>query len=99
MKIVAIGGHVFVAGFQLAGVEGVDVSSSKEALAKIKVFMEKPDVGLIIVSDVFWKEIGDEISDLRLKKPVPLIYSIPSPGSKQEKIEYRELVKRMLKIG
>jgi V/A-type H+-transporting ATPase subunit F len=99
MKIVAIGGRAFVAGFQLAGVEGVEVFSPKEALSRIKSIMVTPDVGLIVVSDDFWRDISDDVSDIRIKQPVPLIYNVPAPGSKQEKVEYRELIKRMLKIG
>lgn len=99
MKIVAVGSRAFISGFQLAGVEGVEVSSPHEALGKIKSLMARRDVGLIIVSNNFWKDISDEISDIRIKQPVPLIYNVPAPGSKQEKVEYRELIKRMLKIG
>ncbi len=99
MKIVAIGGRPFVAGLQLAGVDGFEVSSSKEALVKIKSLMEEQDVGLVIVSDDVEKDIRDDVSDLRLKHAVPLVYTVPAPGSKQEKIEYRELIKRMLKLG
>ncbi|OHE51621.1 MAG: vacuolar H+transporting two-sector ATPase F subunit [Thaumarchaeota archaeon RBG_16_49_8] len=99
MKVFAIGGRAFVSGFRLAGVDGIEVSSPKEALSKIKSTMTKPDVGLIIVSDDFWKEISDAVADLRVKQPIPLVYNAPAPGSKQEKVEYRELIKRMLKIG
>ena len=98
MRIVAIGEQAFITGFELTGVEGVE-TTSKEALGKLKILMDTPDMGLILVSDDIWKEVSDEMSDLRLKKPVPLIYSVPSPGSKSEKIEYRELIKRMLKIS
>jgi V/A-type H+-transporting ATPase subunit F len=99
MKVVAIGGRAFVSGFRLAGVEGIEVSSPKEALSKIKSTMTKPEVGLIIVSDNYWKEINDTVADMRIKQPIPLVYNAPAPGSKQEKVEYRELIKRMLKIG
>jgi V/A-type H+-transporting ATPase subunit F len=99
MKIVAIGGRAFVSGFQLAGVEGIEVSSSEEALGKIKSNMAKSDIGLLVVSDDFWKGISDKVADLRIKQPVPLIYNVPAPGSKQERVEYRELIKKMLKIG
>jgi V/A-type H+-transporting ATPase subunit F len=99
MRIIAIGSRPFVAGFQLAGVEGFEVTSSKETLNRIKNIIEEEDLGLIIISDDLEKEIREEIADLKLKHPIPLIYSVPAPGSKQEKIEYRELIKRMLKIS
>lgn len=99
MKIVAIGGRPFVSGLQLAGVDGMHVSTPKEALQKIKQLMNQSNIGLIIISDDFEKEIKDQITDIRLKKAVPIIYSVPAPGNKQEKVHYRELVKQMLKIG
>ncbi len=99
MKIVAIGGRPFVSGFQLAGVEGVSVSTPKEALQNIKKLMDDSDIGLIIISDDFEKDIKNEITEIRLKKAIPIIYVVPAPGNKQEKVQYRELVKQMLKIG
>ena len=51
MKIVAIGGRPFVAGLQLAGVEGMEVSSSKEAFSKIKILMEEKYTGLHLPVD------------------------------------------------
>lgn len=99
MKIVAIGGRPFVSGLQLAGVDGIDVSTSREALIKIKQLMDNSDIGLIIISDDFEKEIKNEITEIRLKQAVPIIYAVPAPGHKQEKVQYRELVKQMLRIG
>ncbi len=98
MKVVAVGRSTFIAGLQLAGVEGIEASSPPEALGIIKSLMEDKDVGLVIISDDF-NEIQDDLADLRLKHEIPLVYTIPAPRSKRVKIEYRELIKRMLKIG
>ncbi|MBM3897768.1 MAG: vacuolar H+transporting two-sector ATPase F subunit [Thaumarchaeota archaeon] len=99
MKIVAIGGRSFVSGFMLAGIEGVEVVDSKQVLGDVKRLMMNREVALILVSDALSKEIRDELTDIRSKNPVPLIYEIPAPGSKQEKVEYRELIKKVLKVG
>ena len=99
MRIVAIGRRPFVTGLQLAGVEGKEVSTPKEALANVKSLMATPDIGMIIMSDDIEKNIRIEVSDLRLNQPVPIIYSVTAPGGKQEKVNYRDIVKQMLKIG
>ncbi|HEY4673894.1 MAG TPA: V-type ATP synthase subunit F [Nitrososphaerales archaeon] len=99
MKVVAVGGRSFVSGFMLAGIEGVEVVNSRQALEEVKRLMTNKEIALILVSDALSKEIRNELTDIRSKNPVPLIYEIPAPGSKQEKVEYRELIKRVLKVG
>ena len=99
MKVVAVGGRSFVSGFMLAGIEGVEVVDSRQTLEEVKRLMTNKEIALILVSDALSKEIRNELTDIRSKNPVPLIYEIPAPGSKQEKVEYRELIKRVLKVG
>jgi V/A-type H+-transporting ATPase subunit F len=99
MKVVAVGGRSFVSGFMLAGIEGVEVVNSRQVLEEVKRLMTNKEIALILVSDALSKEIRNELTDIRSKNPVPLIYEIPAPGSKQEKVEYRELIKRVLKVG
>ena len=98
MKVVAIGGKAFVTGFVLAGVSGEYVSSGKEALAKIETLTKDPKVGLIMVSDDVAKPIRDDLTALRAKKAVPLIYEVPGPGSKHEKVEYRAMLRSILGV-
>jgi len=99
MKIVAVGGRSFVSGFMLAGIEGVEVVDSKQVLEEVKRLMTNKEIGLILVSDALSKDVRNDLTDIRSKQPVPLVYEIPAPGSKQEKVEYRELIKRVLKVG
>ena len=99
MKVVAVGGRSFISGFMLAGIEGVEVVDSRQVLEEVKRLMTNKEIALILISDALSKEIRNELTDIRSKNPVPLIYEIPAPGSKQEKVEYRELIKRVLKVG
>lgn len=99
MRVIAIGGRSFVSGFMLAGIEGVEVADSRQVLEEVRRLLTAKDVGLILISDAVSKEIRDELTDIRSKHPVPLIYEIPAPGSKQEKVEYREIIKKVLKVG
>jgi vacuolar-type H+-ATPase subunit F/Vma7 len=98
MKVVAVGGKAFVTGFVLSGANGEYAPSSKEALDKIRRLVTDPDVGLIMVSDDVAKPINDELTEMRSKRAVPLIYSVPGPGSKAEKVEYRAMLRAILGV-
>lgn len=98
MKVVAVGGKAFVTGFVLAGVNGEYVSSASAALEKIQALSSDPTVGLVMVSDEVANPIADQLTALRAKKAVPLIYEVPGPGSKKEKVEYRAMLRAILGV-
>jgi V/A-type H+-transporting ATPase subunit F len=98
LKVVAVGGKAFVTGFVLSGVSGEYVSTSRAALAKIEALSKDPTVGLIMVSDEVAKPISGELTSLKTKKAIPLIYEVPGPGSKKEKVEYRAMLRAILGV-
>ena len=98
MRIIAIGSRVFVTSFQLAGVKGVKVESSAEALTEINRMGDASDVGLVLLSDDIGKDIRTQLTNLRAKRPIPLIFELPSPGSKKEKVDYRAILKQILGV-
>lgn len=98
MKVVAVGGKAFVTGFVLAGANGEYTSSPEEALEKIRKLAADPAVGLIMVSDDVAKPISDELTAMKTKNAVPLIYAVPGPGSKAEKVEYRAMLRAILGV-
>lgn len=98
MKVIALGSRAFCSGFMLSGITGVEVQDSTDALTQIHNLMQDKEVGLVIMSNDISKPISDELTEIRSKNPTPLIYEIPAPGSKQEKVEYRELIKKVLKM-
>ncbi len=98
MRIVAIGSRVFVTSFQLAGVKGIKVEKPSEALTEINRMDENSGVGLVLLSDDIGKEIRYQLTSLRAKRPIPLIFELPSPGSKKEKVNYRALLKQILGV-
>jgi V/A-type H+/Na+-transporting ATPase subunit F len=98
MHIIAIGSRVFVTSFQLAGVKGIKVDTSSEALTQINKMDENSGVGLVLLSDDIGKEIRNQLTSLRAKRPIPLIFELPSPGSKKEKVDYRALLKQILGV-
>jgi len=98
VKVVAVGGKAFVTGFVLSGVSGEYVSSPAAALEKIETLSKDSTVGLIMVSDEVAKPISDQLTVLRSKKAIPLIYEVPGPGSKKEKVEYRAMLRAILGV-
>ena len=96
--MVAVGGKAFVTGFVLSGVSGEYVSSAESALEKIQSLSKDSTVGLIMVSDEVAKPISDQLTSLRSRKAIPLIYEVPGPGSKKEKVEYRAMLRAILGV-
>lgn len=93
-----MGSRVFVTSFQLAGVEGIKANSAEEALNEISRIGNSADVGLILVSDDYGKQIRFQLTELRSKRPIPLIFELPSPGSTKENVDYRALLKQILGV-
>jgi V/A-type H+-transporting ATPase subunit F len=98
VKVVAVGGKAFITGFILSGVSGEYVSTPAEALERIESLSKDPTVGLVMVSDEVAKPIADQLTVLRSKKAIPLIYEVPGPGSKKEKVEYRAMLRAILGV-
>ncbi len=98
MKVVAVGGKAFVTGFVLSGVSGEYVSSPEAALEKVETLVKDPKVGLIMVSDEVAKPIGEQLTAIRSRRAIPLIYEVPGPGSKKEKVEYRAMLRAILGV-
>jgi V/A-type H+-transporting ATPase subunit F len=96
LKVVAIGSRVFITSFQLAGVFGIQTNSSIDALEQVKVNSNNDEIGLILLSDDLGKDIRTQLTELRAKKPIPLIFELPSPGSIKQKVDYRGLLKQIL---
>jgi len=98
LRVIAIGSRVFVTSFQLAGVEGIKITSSDEILNELNKLGSSDDIGLILLSDDMAKEIRFQLTDMRSKRPIPLIFELPAPGSTKESIDYRALLKQILGV-
>jgi len=82
----------------MAGIEGINVQTPKEALSRINQIHSRNEVGLILLSDDMGKQIRLELARIRSVKPIPLIFELPSPGSPEEKVDYRALLKQILGV-
>ena len=82
----------------MAGIEGINVQTPREALSRINQIHSRNEVGLILLSDDMGKQIRLELARIRSVKPIPLIFELPSPGSTKEKVDYRALLKQILGV-
>ncbi|HZB74565.1 MAG TPA: V-type ATP synthase subunit F [Nitrososphaeraceae archaeon] len=98
MRLVAIGSRVFVTSLRLAGVQGIVADSPEQALLQIGSIGGSEDIGLVLLSDDIGKEIRYQLTEIRAKRPIPLIFELPSPGSKKENVDYRSLLKQILGV-
>jgi V/A-type H+/Na+-transporting ATPase subunit F len=94
----AVGSRIFVTSFQLAGVEGIKVESSSEALHHINKLDNASDVGLVLISEDIGKEIRTQLTNIRANRPIPLIFELPAPGSSKVSVDYRALLKQILGV-
>lgn len=98
MRVIAIGRQSFVTGFMLSGVEGYVAESPPQALQKIGELSRRDDVGLLVVSDDISEPIREELNNIRVKNPIPVIYELPGPNSKREPVDYKQMMKKVLGI-
>ena len=98
MKIVTVGSRIFVTSFRLAGVQGIITDTAEKALDEIKKLMDDASVGLVLISDDISKSMGEKLTKLRAKKSTPLVFELPSPGSKKSDVDYRKLLKQILGV-
>ncbi len=85
-------------GFVLSGVSGQYASTPAEALSVVQKLVADPKVGLIMVSDEVAKPLASQLTAIRAQRATPLIYEVPGPGSKKEKVDYRAMLRSILGV-
>lgn len=68
-------------GMRLAGITGVIVHSKEEVLRELDKAINDKEIGIIMVTEKILKKAEDEIMELKLKKSLPLITTIPDRHS------------------
>ena len=79
MRFFCIADEDTVRGFRLAGVDGQAVESAHEAADALARAADRPDVGIIILSDAIAGDIRDQVDALRMGRARPLIVEVPGP--------------------
>ena len=96
MDFFVIGDQYMVLGFGLVGIPGEVVSSSEQALAKLKEIIDK-QIKIILISDRLTEPIQDEIEEIIVKMDFPLVIEIPDrQGPREGKKSIQEILKSSL---
>lgn len=64
-------------GMRLAGVEGVIVHEKIEVQEALDKCLEDREIGIVMITEKLGKLVADEIDDIKLKYPLPLVVEIP----------------------
>lgn len=98
MKVVVIGSKPFVSGFRLSGVGGIEVGTPEELIKEVERNIVREDIGLLIVDEDLSKHVRDRINRIRAERAVPLIYELSGIRLEEEKIDYREALRKLLGV-
>ena len=99
MKFYCIADEDTVRGFHLAGVEGRAVAEPKQAAEALDEAFKRPDVGIVILTDVVAASIRSQVDAYRAGSACPLIVEIPGPkGSMPGRKTLRQFVQEAIGI-
>jgi vacuolar-type H+-ATPase subunit F/Vma7 len=93
-----IGDNDMLTGFRSVGVDGVEVSSLNETEKAIDDALNRTDIAILIVSDVFSNEptIRKKIDQVRMDCMTPLIVEVPSSKRPPNKIQLSDIISKIL---
>ena len=88
-----------VRGFRLAGVPGRAVAAPQEAAAALAHAAARPEVSIVILTDIVAADIREDVDRIRLELDRPLIVEIPGPeGPMPGRKTLRQLVQEAVGI-
>ncbi|XHH09057.1 MAG: V-type ATP synthase subunit F [Candidatus Bathyarchaeia archaeon] len=95
-----IGDNDMLTGFRLVGVEGVEVNTLEETQTALNEALNRTDIAVLIVSDVFSKEpsIREKIDKVRLERMNPLIVEVPSSKGTSNRTQLSDIISKILGI-
>ncbi len=99
-KIALVGGEELSLGFKLAGVhDSFTVETVQEGEAAIRSLMERPEIGIIIISSRISKGIKDrKILNAIDTSIMPIFIEVPDYGSEYTPDTLRKLILRAIGI-
>ena len=74
-----------LAGIRLAGIEGVYCKDAEELENNFKMYKDKENLGIIVLTESDFNVIKDEVIKVKLSKKLPLVVTIPDKGGLKDK--------------
>jgi len=79
MKFFLIADADTVLGFRYAGIAGRAVRDAAEARAAFAEAVDRPDVGILMITEAMADLIRDEVNEIRFKIQRPTVVELPGP--------------------
>ena len=99
MKFYCIGDEDTVRGFRLAGIDGQTVIGEEEAASALRNAVQRPGVGVVIITDTVAADIRAQVDAIRLECEQPLLVEVPGPtGPIAGRKSLRQLVQEAVGI-
>lgn len=74
-----------IVGLRLAGIDGVLATKSKDIIEELDKAIENKDIGIIILTEDTFNKVKDKVLEIKLRKKVPLIITIPNRYGMRDK--------------
>ncbi|MBZ4663062.1 MAG: synthase subunit [Caloramator sp.] len=75
-------------GLRLAGIKGRVVHERSEAKEALNIALQDKNIGILAITEKAAELIKDEITEIKLKKPYPLIVEIPDRHGSNKDNDY-----------
>lgn len=99
MQFFVIGDEDTVLGFRLAGVEGDVVRTPDEAKGSLERAFQRPDVGIIIMTERTAESVRQVVDQYIYKSELPLIIEIPDlRGPMEGRKTVKELIRQAVGV-
>ncbi len=85
MKIIAIADPDTALAFRLAGIETLPVARKEEAAAVLKQAAERPDMGIVLITQGLARAAGKQFEEVSHERHLPLLIEIPDTRGPIEK--------------
>lgn len=68
------------AGFGLAGLENVDVSTAADGALALRRLLDDPSIGVVLMEQELHDALPDDIRHLIGRRPLPMVVPFPGPS-------------------
>ena len=93
-----IGDRNMVTGFKLAGVEGLEVTSTEQASHALAKALQRSDIALIVVSEEFSGDLRKQIDEARRNPLASMIVEVPGRFGASRETAISDVVSKALGV-
>ena len=67
-------------GFALAGLAPIEAEADGAGIARLQAALAQPDVGVVLVEDVLYARLSDDVRRRLGRTPLPMVVPFPGPA-------------------